>query len=286
MVGFRRSDFRTCADPLVSYSVPIVARCGDRNRCRGLHRRPWCPRGRSGRCGGHAGLRAGRRGDWRKRCSALDGGRSAGGFVRADGSLGWARLFAWRLRTTDLSGGCGCRTCSRGGAGTGRSALLCSSWGSGWGSRLSPRGRARLHRLTSLLPGRSDRTGLRDRRIRPTGCGWRRLRGRNPRLLRGRSRRRSHAALRPLGLPSESEPGQEALFGRRRLWRIPYRYATISGLHSRGPWRRRRITRLRLCGSVRRLAAGLRLWLWLSWRRLALLWSSWRRLALLRPRCW
>jgi hypothetical protein len=285
MVGFRRSDFLTCANALVSYSVPIRALCRDWNRSRGLHRRPWRPRWRSGRCGGHTGLRAGRRGDWRDRCSALDGGRTAGGLVRADGSLGWARLSAWRLRrlrTTDLGGGCGCQTCSCGSAGTGRSALLCPRWGSGWGSRLSPRGRARLHRLTSLLPGRSDRTGLRDRRIRPTGCGWQRLRGRNPRLLRGRGRRRSHAALRPLGLPSESEPGQEALFGRWRLRRIPYRYATISGLHSRGPWgRRRRNTRLGLCGSVRRLAAGLRLWSWLSRRRLALLWLSRRRLALL-----
>jgi hypothetical protein len=271
MVGFRRSDFLTCANALVSYSVPIRALCRDWNRSRGLHRRPWRPRWRSGRCGGHTGLRAGRRGDWRDRCSALDGGRTAGGLVRADGSLGWARLSAWRLRTTDLRGGCGCQTCSRGSAGTGRRALLCP----GWGSRLSLRGRARLHRLISLLPGRSDRTGLRGRRIRRTGCGWRRLRGRNPRLLGRRSRRRSHATLRPLCLPSESEPGQEALFGRRRLRRIPYRYATMSGLLSRGPWgRRRRITRLRLCGSVRCLAASLRLWSRPSRRRLDLPWLS------------
>jgi hypothetical protein len=274
MVGFRRSDFRSCANALVSYSVLIRALCRDWNRCRGLHRRPWRPSWRSGRCDGHTGLRAGRRGDWRNRCSALDGGCTAGGLIRADGSLGWARLSAWRLRrlrTTDLGGGCGCQTRSRGSAGTGRSALLCPRWGSGWDSRLSPRGRARLHRLTSLLPGRSDRTGLRDRRIRPTGCGRRWLRGRNPRLLGGRSRRSSHAALRPLSLPSESEPGQEALLGRWWLRRIPYRHGTMRRRRCGSPWgRRRRITRLGLCGSIRRLAAGLRLWSWLSRRRLDL----------------
>jgi len=190
MVGFRRSDFRTCADALVSYSVRIRARYRDRNRSRGLHRRPWCPRGRSGRCGGHTGLRTRRRGEWRNWWSALDGGRTACGLVRADGSLGWARarLSAWRLRTTDLGGSCGCQACRRGSSGTGRSAMLCPRWAPRLGTGPRPRGRARLRWLASLLAGRSDRTGLRDRRIRPTGCGWRRRRGRNPGLLGRRSR--------------------------------------------------------------------------------------------------
>ena len=138
--------------------------------------------------------------------------------------------------------------------------MLCPRWGPRLGTKPRPRGRARLHRLACLLPGRSDRTGLSDRRIRPTRCGWRRRRRRNSRLLGRRSRRGSRAALRPLGLPAESEPGQEALFGRRRLRRIPYRYDTMRRLRSGSPWgRRRRITRLGLCGSIRRLAAGLRL---------------------------
>jgi hypothetical protein len=160
--------------------------------------------------------------------------------------------------------------------------MLCPSCGPRLGTRPRPRGRARLHRLACLLPGRSDRTGLSDRRIRPTGCGWRR-RGRNPRLLGRRSRRGSRAALRPLGLPAESEPGQEALFGRRSLRRIPYRYDTIRRLRSGSPWgRRRRITRLGLCGSIRRLAAGLRLGSLLSRRRLDLPRLSRRRLDLPR----
>ena len=234
-------------------------------------------------------MRARRRGDWRNRWSALDGGGTAGGLVCADGSLSWARLSAWRLRTTDLRGGCGCQTCRRGSSGTGRSAMVrprCDPRsGPRLGTRPRPRGRPRLHRLACLLPGRSDRTGLSDRRIRPTGCGWRRRRGRNPRWLGRRSRRGSRAALRPLGLPAESEPGQEALFGRRSLRRIPYRYDTMSRLRSGSPWgRRRRITRLGLCGSIRRLAAGLRLWSLLSRRRLDLPRLSRRRLHLLRPR--
>jgi len=160
--------------------------------------------------------------------------------------------------------------------------MLCPRSGPGLGTRPRPRGRPRLHRLACLLPGRSDRTGLSDRRIRPTGCGWRR-RGRDPRLLGRRSRRGSRAALRPLGFPAESEPGQEALFGRRRLRRIPYRYDTMRRCGS--PWgRRRRITRLGLCGSIRRLATGLRLWSLLSRRRLDLPRLSRRRLHLLRPR--
>jgi len=163
--------------------------------------------------------------------------------------------------------------------------MLCPSCGPRLGTRPRPRGRARPHRLACLLPGRSDRTGLSDRRIRPTGCGWRRRRGRNPRLLGRRSRRGSRAAIRPFGLPAESEPGQEALFGRRRLRWIPYRYDTMRRLRSGSPLgRRRRITRLGLCGSIRRLAAGLRLWSLLSRRRLDLPRLSRRRLHLLRPR--
>jgi hypothetical protein len=251
MVGFRRVNWRTCTDPLVSCSVPLLAWCRDCTRSRGLHRRTWRPRCRSHRCGGHAGLRSSRRGDRWSRRSALDGRRTAAGLVRADGALGGARLSGWRLRTTHLgdarlsgrrlrtthlgdarlsgrrlrtthlSGGCGCQTCSRGSAGTSWGAMLCPRLG----PRLSPRRRARLRRLANLLPRRRDRTRRGSGCVRPTRCSWRRLRGSHPRLL---YRRSSLAALRPLGLPSKPEPGQKALFGRWRRRRIPYGYGALS----------------------------------------------------------
>ncbi len=338
MVGVRCDDFRTCADSLVSYSVPIVAGCRDCTRSRGPHRRPWHPRGRSGRSGRHADLRAGGRGfrwsrhpglraggrgvrwsrhpglraggrgfrwsrhpglrargrgvrwsrhpglraggrgvRWSRR-AALGSGRTAGGLLRADGSLGCARLSAWRLRTTDLGGGCGCRTCSRGSAGTSWSAMLCPRLD----SRLRPKRRARLHRRSNLLPGRSRRSCRGNGCVRSTRCGWRRLRGRHPWLLHRRS---SRATLRPLGLPSKPEPGQEALFGRWRRRRIPYGHGTLSRPGTGRRWRRR-ITKLRLSGGIRSLPAGLRLRSWLSRRRLRLLRLSRRRLRLLRLTCW
>jgi hypothetical protein len=236
MVGFRRVNWRTCTDPLVSCSVPLLAWCRDCTRSRGLHRRTWRPRCRSHRCGGHAGLRSSRRGDRWSRRSALDGRRTAAGLVRADGALGGARLSGRRLRTTHLgdarlsgrrlrtthlSGGCGCQTCSRGSAGTSWGAMLCPRLG----PRLSPRRRARLRRLANLLPRRRDRTRRGSGCVRPTRCSWRRLRGSHPRLL---YRRSSLAALRPLGLPSKPEPGQKALFGRWRRRRIPYGYGALS----------------------------------------------------------
>ena len=232
MVGFRRADWQTCTNPLVSCSVLLLAWCRDCTRSRGLHRRSWRPRCRSRRCGGHACLWWSRRGDRWSRRSAL-GRRTAPGLVRADGSLGcatlsgwWlrstnlsgARLSAWRLRTTNLSGRCGCQTCSRGSAGAGLGAMLCL--------RLRPRlssGR-RLRGLASLLRRRRNRTCRGSGCVRPTRCGWRRLRGSHPRLL---YRRSSLAAFRPLGLSSKPEPGQKALFGRWRRRRIPYGYGTL-----------------------------------------------------------
>ena len=258
MVGFRRVDWQTCTDPLVSCSVLLLAWCRDCTRSRGLHRRAWRPRCRSRRCGGHAGLWwSSRRGDRWSRRSAL-GRRTGPGLVRADGSLcgatlsgrrlrttdlssarlsgrrlrttnlssarlsgrrlrttnlssarlsgrrlrttnlSSARLSGRRLRTTNLSGRCGCQTCSRGSAGTGWGAMLCLRLR----PRLSSGRRARLRRLASLLPRRRDRTCRGSGCVRPTGCGWRRLRGCYLRLL---YRRSSLAALRPLAfLPNPS----------------------------------------------------------------------------------
>jgi Pentapeptide repeats (8 copies) len=310
MVGFRRVDWQTCTDPLVSRSVLLLAWCRDCTRSRGLHRRSWRPRCRSRRCGGHACLWWSRRGDRWSRRSAL-GRRTAPGPVRADGSLcsgrlsgwrlrttnlgcarlsawrlrttnlsgarlsgwrlrttnlscatlsgwrlrttnlcsarltgwrlrttnlcsarltGWrlrttnlcsARLTGWRLRTTNLSGRCGCQTCSRGSAGTGWGAMLCLRLR----PRLSSGRRARLRWLASLLPRQRGRTCRGSGCVRPTRCGWRRLRGSHLRLLYRRSRL---AALRPLGLSSKPEPGQKALFGPWSRRRIPYGYGTLS----------------------------------------------------------
>jgi hypothetical protein len=167
MVGFRRVNWRTCTDPLVSCSVPLLAWCRDCTRSRGLHRRTWRPRCRSHRCGGHAGLRSSRRGDRWSRRSALDGRRTAAGLVRADGALGGARLSGRRLRTTDL-----------GGARLSGRRLRTTHLG---GARLSGRRLRTTHLGDARLSGRRLRTThlgdarLSGRRLRTThlsgGCG-------------------------------------------------------------------------------------------------------------------
>ena len=156
----------------------------------------------------------------RLRTTNLSSARLSGRRLRTT-NLSSARLSGRRLRTTNLSGRCGCQTCSRGSAGTGGGAMLCLRLR----PRLSSGRRARLRRLASLLPRRRDRTCRGSGCVRPTGCGWRRLRGCYLRLL---YRRSSLAALRPLGLSSKPEPGQKALFGRGRRRRIPYGYGTLS----------------------------------------------------------
>ena len=269
MVGFRRVNRRTCTDPLVSCSVPLLGWYRDRTWSRGLHGRARRPRCRSGRCDRHASMRSSRRRDWGSRWSARGAGHgslrsnrrsdrrsrwsargaghgslrsnrrsdrrsrwsargarhgslrpsrrsdrrshwSAGGAGRmagrllVHGTLGRARLRAWRLRPTDLGA---CPTSGRGSAGTGRAALLCPRLGAG----LRHGRRARLHRPHSLLPRGSDRTGCGSGCVWPTSRGRWRRRGSHPRLLhRGRSR----AALRVPGLPSKPESGQKALSGR------------------------------------------------------------------------
>jgi hypothetical protein len=242
MVDFRCANRRTCTDPLVSCSVPLLALYRDRNWSRGLHRRAWRPRCRSSRCGRHARVRSSRRRDRRSRWSAggsgqgslrsswrgdrwsrwsAGGGRRTAGRLVVDGTLGYARLWAWRLRPTDLGGGCGCQICSRGSAGTGWGAMLYPRLGPG----LRHGRRVRLHRLNSLLPRRSDRTWCGSGCVLSTKGDWRRWRVSHLRLLH---RGASGAAFRVPGLPSKPEPGQKTLSGRWRWRRIPYGYGTLS----------------------------------------------------------